>query len=64
MAILVNWCNNILFPLLRQVFLIPNKINKFMNFRTQFSPSCMNKFYGNLINTWRNIIFRLTHSWS
>jgi hypothetical protein len=28
-ALLMNWCNNRLLPLIRQFFLIPNRINEF-----------------------------------
>jgi hypothetical protein len=33
-ALLVNWYNNELLPILRQFFLIPKRINEFMDFRT------------------------------
>jgi hypothetical protein len=33
-ALLVNWYNNEFLPILRQFFLIPNRINEFMDLRT------------------------------
>jgi hypothetical protein len=35
-ALLVNWYNNRLLPLIRQFFLIPNRINKFTELTVMF----------------------------
>lgn len=54
---LIKWFNNMLLPLLRHLFLIPNKINIFMDHETCFISS-FNQFCQNLVVTWRFILFR------
>jgi hypothetical protein len=42
-ALRVNWCNNKLLPLIREFFLIPNRIYKLSYFRI-----CVTKYFCNL----------------
>jgi hypothetical protein len=42
----MNWYNNRLLPLIRQFFLIPNRINEFLD-----------NFFWNLDATWQYIFF-------
>jgi hypothetical protein len=53
----VNWYNNGLLPLIRQFFLIPNRIDEFMVLRHQCFTSYLNHFCQNLITAWQFILF-------
>ena len=48
----INRYNDRLLQLLRQFLLIPNRINKLMALRANFSNPCFNYFYWDLINIW------------
>jgi len=44
-ALLINRYNDRLFLLLRQFLLVPRRIKKFMELRTNCAKFCFNKFY-------------------
>jgi hypothetical protein len=54
-----NRYSNRLLLLLRQCFLIPNRINEFMSPTTKHFTSYLNQFRRNLMNTHRNVPFQL-----
>jgi hypothetical protein len=49
-TLLINRYNDWLLPLLRQFLFIPNRVNKFMDLKANFSTSCFNHFCLNVIN--------------
>ena len=51
-----------LLPLFRQLLLLPNRNNKFMNLQANCSTSCFNQFCRYLFNTWRFVTFQLLDS--
>jgi hypothetical protein len=54
-TLFVNWYANRLLPLSRQFFLIPNKINEFV--QTVIFHLLLESFCQNLITTWLLILF-------
>jgi hypothetical protein len=55
----VNWYNNRLLPLIRQYFLIANRINEFMDLRQLCFNSYLNQFCQDLITVMHFIPFQL-----
>jgi len=55
-AFLVNRYIDRLVLILRQLILIPNRINNFMDLRANSNP-CFNRFCWQLINTWEFVSF-------
>ena len=54
--------NDQLLPLLRQFFLIPNRINKFMDLKMNCPTPSFNQCCWNLINTWCFVSLQLLSS--
>jgi hypothetical protein len=50
-TLFVNWYNNKYLPLFNQFFLIPNRINEFVDQRQQCFTSCLNQLSWNFITT-------------
>jgi len=64
-TLIINRYNDWLFPTLRQFFLFPNGISKFMYFRMYCPTSCLNQFFWNLTNIWRSVSLQIyNHSFS
>jgi hypothetical protein len=45
MVLLVNWYNNRLLPLIRQLYLIPNRIKEFRDLSSLLKSELINRYY-------------------